>query len=96
MKRLFFLVPLLALTLSGCGGEEEEKQEKKLPERLVEVSHDEVSEESDSIYTIQDKETGCQYLLIKRYSGGTAVSPILKPDGKPYCVEVKHEKTRGN
>ncbi len=31
---------LLALTLAGCGKEEEE-QEKKLPERFVEVSEDE-------------------------------------------------------
>uniref|UniRef100_A0AAU8BCM1 DUF6440 domain-containing protein n=1 Tax=Bacillus phage Adastra TaxID=3143958 RepID=A0AAU8BCM1_9CAUD len=95
MKKLLLLIPLLALTLVGCGKEEE--QEKKLPERFVEVSKDEgATGGSTDIHALQDKETGCQYILVRRPSGGTAMSPILKPNGKPYCVEVKHEKTRGN
>ena len=96
MKKLLLLIPLLVLTLAGCGKEEE--QEKKLPERFVEVSEDEGLFGSGAYfngYVVQDKLTGCQY-MVTEYSGRTSSTPILKPDGKPYCVEVKHEKTRGN
>ncbi|QPX71750.1 hypothetical protein [Bacillus phage SP8] len=96
MKKLLLLIPLLALALTGCGKEEE--QEKKLPERFVEVSKDERlfgSEADIDGYVMQDRFTGCQY-LITGYSSYTSSTPILKPNGKPYCVEVKHEKTRGN
>lgn len=95
MKRLLLLTPLLALTLVGCG--KEEGQEKKLPERFVEVSED--SDLGNKAYfngyVIQDKLTGCQY-LITEYSGRNSSTPVLKPDGKPYCEEIKHEKIRGN
>lgn len=97
MKKLLLLIPLLALTLVGCGKEEEE-QEKKLPERFVEVSKDERLFGSGADidgYVIQDRLTGCQY-LITGYSVRTSSTPVLKPDGKPYCVEVSNEKTRGN
>ncbi|WCS68598.1 hypothetical protein Goe16_01840 [Bacillus phage vB_BsuM-Goe16] len=92
MKRLFLLVSLLALALAGCGKEEE--QEKKLPERFIEVSEDKGLFGDGAYfngYVIQDELTGCQY-LITEYSGRNSSTPILKPDGKPYCVEVKDEK----
>lgn len=84
MKK-WLLAPALLLTLAGCSGNTEEATEDVDWDtgRFTEVSDDELFDGWGYFRTVQDNVTGCQYILTYK----DVVTPVLKEDGKPYCVK---------
>ncbi|UPI12163.1 hypothetical protein [Bacillus phage SBSphiJ4] len=84
MKKLL-LAPALLLALAGCSGNarEDTKDVDGDTERFTEVSEEGLFDNWYSAQVIQDNITGCQYILTSK----EAITPVLKEDGKPYCVK---------
>ncbi|AGY47426.1 hypothetical protein Grass_161 [Bacillus phage Grass] len=84
MKKLL-LAPALLLALAGCSGNPEEatKDVDWDTGRFTEVSDDELFDGWGYLRIVQDNVTGCQYILTYK----DVVTPVLKEDGKPYCVK---------
>ncbi|UPI11912.1 hypothetical protein [Bacillus phage SBSphiJ3] len=84
MKK-FLLAPALLLALVGCSGNtgEDTKNVNWDTGRFTEVSDDELFDGWGYLRTVQDNVTGCQYILTYK----DVVTPVLKEDGKPYCVK---------
>ncbi|QZA69615.1 hypothetical protein 035JT004_117 [Bacillus phage 035JT004] len=85
MKK-WLLAPMLLLALAGCSYDNnKDKDDKWVSGRLVEVSKDYLFDRGIGTKVMQDTITGCQYILTPE----DAVTPVLKEDGKPYCVKKK-------
>ncbi|QZA69903.1 hypothetical protein 278BB001_110 [Bacillus phage 278BB001] len=82
MKK-WLLAPMLLLTLAGCSDDGGGKDVDWDNGRFTEVSEDELFDDWSYIKVFQDNITGCQYILTYK----DVVTPVLKEDGKPYCVK---------
>lgn len=84
MKKLL-LAPALLLALAGCSGNASDttKDGDWDTGRFTEVSEDKLFGGWYSTQVIQDNITGCQYILTTQ----EVITPVLKADGKPYCVK---------
>ncbi|MED3562344.1 DUF6440 family protein [Bacillus xiapuensis] len=78
MKRTVVMIGLVGVLLTGCG---ESQTEASQDARYRLISSQTI--DGYGVRTIQDKETGCQYILTT--GNGTSVYPLLNKDGKPIC-----------
>lgn len=89
MKRSLLTLPLLLLSISGCSYEASSEEKKWDSGRFEEVSKETSFGDYDfETYVVADRITGCQYVV----TGDTraiALTPVINPDGKPYCEKVK-------
>lgn len=78
MKKIILVIGLTLTLLAGCG---DTKTDTPQDARYRVISNETI--DGYGIRTIQDKETGCQYILTT--GNGTSVHPLVNKDGKPIC-----------
>jgi hypothetical protein len=78
MKKTILIIGLSMSLLAGCGGNQTDDSQNERYKIISDQSID-----GYGIKTIQDKETGCQYILTT--GNGTSVHPSVNKNGYPIC-----------
>lgn len=79
MKKLLFAATLVMIFIVGCSSTQSDASQE---DRFILLANQGIH--GYGIKTIQDKETGCQYILTT--GKGTSVFPLVRDDGKPLCT----------